>query len=59
MAEKKPPRAVAATRTGTDLRRGDKARTPKKVVQADASTYKMIKPVPVTKKAAGRPKKPH
>jgi len=58
MAEKKAPRSVPTARKSSDRRRGDVARAPKKVASADASKYKMIKPVAVVKGKAGRPKKP-
>lgn len=55
-SEKKPPKMVA--RKANDRRKGDVARAPRKVAKASAEGYKEPKPVKVTKKAAGRPKKP-
>jgi hypothetical protein len=54
MAEKKPPKMVA--RKASDRRKGDVARAPKKV--AESMKYKMVPKIAVTKKSAGRPKKP-
>ena len=53
MAEKKPPKMVA--RKASDRRRGDVAKTPKKV--ATPKPYKPTMLPPVVKKTAGRPKK--
>jgi hypothetical protein len=53
MAEKRPPKMVA--RKASDRRRGDVAKTPKKV--ATPKAYKPPTLPPVVKGKAGRPKK--
>jgi hypothetical protein len=63
MAEAKkttqPKRAVGAARKATDKRTVGSALNPKKVTSPDASSYKMVPKIQVTKGKAGRPRKAH